>query len=93
MSTDQFKNRLKDKLKVLGITQDELAKKAELHSAAISHFTSGRRTPGMTNLVKICMALNCSADELLGINLKNNIKNNNMKIKKKVAELSALVND
>lgn len=52
---------------ILGITQKELSIKTQHQQAAISHFECGRRTPNALNIFKLCKALNCSADYLLGL--------------------------
>ena len=56
-----------------GWTQDELGKRTGLKAAAISHFESGRRTPCMGNLIRLCRALNVSADHLLGLPQTENV--------------------
>ena len=50
-----------------GMTQAELAKAAGLQPAAVSHFETGHRLPSAANLRKLCRALDCSADYLLGL--------------------------
>jgi transcriptional regulator with XRE-family HTH domain len=52
---------------VKAMTQEELGDKAGLKSAAVSHVETGRRIPSVGTLMKLCRALDCSADELLGI--------------------------
>ena len=39
------------------LTQAELAKRAGLHTNAISHFESGRRTPSLANIYKLMKVL------------------------------------
>lgn len=49
------------------MTQRDLAKKADLTEAAVSKYMSGERAANEISLIKICNALNVSADFLLGI--------------------------
>jgi transcriptional regulator with XRE-family HTH domain len=49
-----------------GLTQSELARKAQLEATSISHMEAGRREPNLENLTKIVEALGVSADVLLG---------------------------
>ncbi len=49
-----------------GMTQTDLAERTKLKPCAISHFESCRRLPSLPNFVKLCRAMNLSADELLG---------------------------
>ena len=48
------------------MTQRDLADKSGFPPSHISHFESGRRLPSLGNFIKLCDALNCSADFLLG---------------------------
>ena len=48
-------------------TQAQLAVATGLQPAAVSHFETGQRMPNARNLRKLAIALNCSADYLLGI--------------------------
>jgi len=59
--------RLKKARKSRDLSQSDLAKLSRLVPSSISHFESGRREPSLTNFKKLCVALECSADELLGI--------------------------
>jgi len=48
------------------LTQAQLAEKAGLPAAAISHFETGGRKPSFENLVKLAEALSVTTDFLLG---------------------------
>jgi transcriptional regulator with XRE-family HTH domain len=51
-----------------GLTQAELACMCGFESlAAISFWESGVRLPGAENIIKLCKALQCSSDQLLGL--------------------------
>lgn len=49
------------------LTQGDLAKKAQINSNAISQYETGARLPTAIALRKLAVALNVSADYLLGI--------------------------
>lgn len=60
-----FAARLASLREMRGLTQQEVADKAELKPAAISHFETAKRTPCLGNLMKLCTALRCSPNDLL----------------------------
>lgn len=62
-----FKDRLKIARERKGISQSELAKLSGLQPSSISHFENGRREPSVKNIRRLCSALMCSSDFLLGI--------------------------
>ena len=47
-----------------GLSQGDLAKRAGLQPAAISHFETGERKPSFDNLIKLADALGVSMDHL-----------------------------
>lgn len=53
-----------------GLTQIELAKKIGVKSNTISNYEGGKRVPNAVMLKKISQALDCSVDDLLKENLK-----------------------
>lgn len=53
--------------KSLGLTQEELALKAGIAQEFISGIEKGRKRPSVEVLEKLCGALGCSADYLLGL--------------------------
>jgi len=64
-----MKTRLPRNLKALrehrNYTQQQLADRAQLHVTAISQLECGRHLPSIVNLVRLSLALRCSADALL----------------------------
>ena len=48
-----------------GMTQEQLAEKAELSNIYISHIENSRSIPSLETLMKICSALDTTPDELL----------------------------
>jgi transcriptional regulator with XRE-family HTH domain len=62
----EFKDRLKQTRESREWSQSDLAKKAGLQAAAISHFETGQRSPSFENLRKLSDALSVSIDFLIG---------------------------
>lgn len=50
-----------------GLTQESLAVKCRMHQSAIAHLESGRRTPTVVVVMRLCKALGCRSDYLLGL--------------------------
>ena len=63
---DPFPQRLRAARLERGLTQGDLAGKAGLPPASISHFESGTRKPSFANLRRLAQVLNASTDYLLG---------------------------
>jgi transcriptional regulator with XRE-family HTH domain len=63
---DIFKQRLKAARVLRGLNQAELAARAGLPPASVSHFESGPRKPSFDNLKALASALNVTTDYLLG---------------------------
>ena len=60
-------SRLKERLEAQGMTQKELASKAGITEAAVSHYLKGDRVPRGAILLNVAKALNVSTDYLLNI--------------------------
>ena len=67
MENGQFKDRLKLTRLMRGMTQRDLAKATGLQSTAISFFETGLRLPCFENMRRLALALDVSADYLLGL--------------------------
>ena len=67
MSTErnEFSIRLEEMLKARNMTQKELAKKAEVTEAAMSHYVKGDRSPRSSVLARIAMALDTTSEYLM----------------------------
>jgi transcriptional regulator with XRE-family HTH domain len=62
-----FGRRLADARRLRGLTQEQLAERANVPAAVISHFETGvRASASADNLVKLADALQVSVDYLLG---------------------------
>lgn len=59
--------RMRTARKAAGLTQKDVAKKLGLTGAAYSAYETGQRSPNPETLRLICLALDVSADYLLGI--------------------------
>lgn len=64
---DRFSTRLKDSIRLLKLTQAEVAEKCGLTQACISHYTTGERLPAYEELRKLCLGLSLGANYLLGV--------------------------
>jgi transcriptional regulator with XRE-family HTH domain len=68
----QFNERLQQALSRSGMTQKELAAKAGVTEAAISHYLKGDRLPRFAVAVKLAEALNVTVEELMSGNTEMN---------------------
>lgn len=59
-----FREWLKDKLKALGMSQLELARRSGVSQAAISRWLRGVREPDETSILKVAKALGASEEEI-----------------------------
>ena len=57
--------RIRAQRKQMKMTQEELAEKAEISNSFLGHIERGTRKLSVDTLVKICDALQCSADDIL----------------------------
>ncbi len=57
--------RITERRKKLGLTQEALAEKGDMTTQFVSYAESGKRAMRPENLYKICTALNVSADYIL----------------------------
>ena len=64
--TDAFPERLKIARTRRELSQEGLAKRANLQPSAISHFETGTRKPSFDNLRRLADALEVTTDFLLG---------------------------
>lgn len=62
---ETFSGRLSQLLKARHMTQKELAEKAEVTEAAMSHYLKGDRTPRSSILARIANALGTTSDFLM----------------------------
>lgn len=60
-----FSSRVRKRMDILDINQNELADKIGVTPAAISRYLRGSRTPKVDVIVKMSRALDCSTDYLI----------------------------
>ena len=77
--------RIYNRRKLLKYTQEELAEMVGVSTQMISNLELGKKAIRPENLIKICTALNISADYILMGNTSNNLLDS---ISGKIAELS-----
>jgi len=65
LRAQEFGNNVKRIRNVLGMSQEELAGRADLHPAAIGHYEIGSREPSLTNIIKLCYGLGCKPNVLI----------------------------
>lgn len=63
---ETFGDRLKKARDLRSMSQGELAERARMQPAAISHFETGARKPSFDNLRRLAEALQVTSDYLLG---------------------------
>ena len=61
-----FGKRLREILKLKGISQEKMKKDMKISSSVIYNWISGKREPTPTSLIKIANYLDCSVDYLIG---------------------------
>ena len=64
---ETFGDRLRAARLVTGKTQTQIAWESGILVSQISHYESGTREPNLTNLRRLCLALDARADLLLGL--------------------------
>ena len=62
---EQMGKRIYGRRKQLGLTQEELAERADLTCQTVSTAETGRKALRPENIIRICAALNISTDYLL----------------------------
>ena len=75
---ENTKNRLKQMTAALGITQKELAAKAQVRESSISNYINDRSEPGQKTLKKIADAFGISAAWLMGYGDDNDMYNHDI---------------
>ena len=64
---ESIRHRLIEAIKLSGITQTEIAKKACITSASLSDYIHKGKLPTLETFARICDAIDVSADEILGL--------------------------
>jgi transcriptional regulator with XRE-family HTH domain len=61
--TEKFGKRVKEIRQAKGITQEELALKAQLHRTYVSSIELGKRNVSLLNIEKLARALDCTVSD------------------------------
>ena len=64
---EKFKKRLKEEIKLSGMTNIELASKIGVSPEMITQYYTTSKMPSLETFEKLCRALDVSADYLLGL--------------------------
>ena len=64
-----FPNRLKEKRKSKGYTQEQISKLLDISQSAYAKWENGRTEPTLESIIKLTKILDTTADELLGIDI------------------------
>ena len=64
---EKFKKRLKEEIKLSGMTTQELADKIGVTNPMITQYYTTCKNPSLETFEKLCRALDVSADYLLGL--------------------------
>ena len=75
-----FVEILKDIMIDKNLNQTQFAKLIGVKQSQVSEWLKGKSKPGYDNLKAICLAMNISADYLLGLTTKQNIKQKNRQL-------------
>ena len=62
-----FKKRLKEEIKLSGMTNIELAEKIGVSPEMVTQYYTTRKMPSLSTFEKLCRVLDVSADYLLGL--------------------------
>jgi len=69
----EYAARIRQSRTAAGLNQAQLADMIGITSGSVANWESGSRRPDIDMLKRLCMALNVSADELLGIDQKSKL--------------------
>ena len=67
MDYEALGKRIRQKRREAGITQEQLAEMAGISVAFVGHIERGTRVLSVETLLRLCLALEMSADDLLGL--------------------------
>ncbi len=76
--------------KAKGLTQDQLAEKSGVGVTHISHIETGKSVPSLEMIIKLVNAFECSADELLCVEVKKAVELRNNWLTELVEDCSSL---
>lgn len=62
-----FRNRLRDEIKQNGMTVKAIAEKVGISPEMVTQYCTTKKLPSLDTFVRICKALDVSADYILGL--------------------------
>ena len=62
-----FRKRFSEELKQSGMTTKELAEKVGISPEMVTQYNTTKKLPSLDTFIRICQALDVSADYLLGL--------------------------
>ncbi len=65
---ESIRKRLVEAIKLSGMTQTEIAKRANISNATLSDYIHKKKLPSIETFALLCDVLDISADEILGLN-------------------------
>ena len=65
---ESIRKRLVEAIKLSGMTQTEIAKRANISNATLSDYIHKKKSPSIETFALLCDVLDISADEILGLN-------------------------
>lgn len=69
---EAISRRLREEIEYSGKSKTEIAQAIGVSKSTISQYLSGRAQPTLQTLSKLCTFLDCSADEILGVQSRIN---------------------
>lgn len=69
-----FGERLRHVRKERGLTQEELATRADLAGPYISDMERGLKVPSLTTILRLALALDCKVTDLIGVFDKTDLR-------------------
>lgn len=64
---ESIRKRLVEAIKTSGMTQTEIAKKANISNSTLSDYIHKKKLPSIETFALLCEVLDISADEILGL--------------------------
>ena len=68
VSLEQIRSNLQEAIKLSGKTQTAIAQQLGIKHQTVQQYVSGRAMPALDTFANLCLILDLSADDLLGIN-------------------------
>lgn len=66
---EEIRKRLVEAIKLSGLHQREIAKKAKISDATLSDYIHKKKLPSLETFARLCEAMDVSADEILGLHI------------------------